>query len=253
MARGCTGVPAYFLRLSTRLLAVFTLARRVTRLLAAVVSASEEGAALLTTRNLFSGTSNILDRRVFPTETRFCREKWTRRTSGCFVALMRGSRMATGWGRARAWVEARDGSTACDGRVNDSVAAMADELGSVLVPKMTSNKTHLVVACLKTTTTTTFVVFALTGVQSTTQQLSTRQVTFVQIVQRCFFVERLFPFTVLCLVRQGTADPAALVSPAAFVSLLSQPHGPSPNILLTFSTLCRSFRRPRPLPAPSCP
>jgi len=143
----------------------------------------------------------------------------------------------------RARVEAGNCRSACNGWIHHGVTAMTDELRSAraVAPDW---HTHLVVACLKTSSTRSPVVFPLTSMQSTTQQPSASQMTFVQVVQGRFFVQRLLRLPVFRLIRQRTADSAALVSSATMFSDCSQRRDFA-HFLRALQTLSQTTSSPR--------
>jgi len=97
MTRRCACVTADLLRFAACLFAIFAFARRMTVLLASMVTASQERAALLSAGDFLRGTPDVLDGRILAAQTRFGREERARRARGRFVALMRGSRVAARW------------------------------------------------------------------------------------------------------------------------------------------------------------
>lgn len=71
--------------------------------------------------------------------------------------------MAAGWSGSSAGVEAVESGTACDGRVDDGMATMADEL-QVSEDSLQVRFTNLVVARLKTSAASALMILPLTSV-----------------------------------------------------------------------------------------
>jgi hypothetical protein len=101
---------------------------RMTRLLAPMISASEEDTALLATRHLVRRASDVLHRGILAACAGLGGEIGTRWALGRLVAVVRGLGVATRWWVAGAREKTGDGRAAGHGWVDNGVPAVANEL-----------------------------------------------------------------------------------------------------------------------------
>lgn len=123
-----TSMTADPFRLAARLVAVPTFSGRMARLGATVIPAAKQGIALLTTRNLFLGASDVLHRGIFSARAWLRNEVGTGWAFRVFVTLVRCPRVSTRRRRSSTWVQARDCRSARHRRIDDGMSTVAYEL-----------------------------------------------------------------------------------------------------------------------------
>jgi hypothetical protein len=177
----------------------------VARLLTAVVPTAEELATHLAAGDtvLRLRAADVLDCRILSASAGLGGEERTGRAVGLLVAVVRSLRVATGRVGAGAREHTVDLGTARDRRVDDGVAAVADEL---------------VVRGLQTAAAGALVVWLGASVDAAAKKLAAHQRALVEVVIVNVEVERTAALA-LGLVGQWAADAATLVAAAVSESL----------------------------------
>lgn len=124
----CTRVFTDPFGLAARLRARVAHPGRMTRFLAPMIAAPEQYAALLATRHLVRGASDVLDRGILAACAGLGGEIRTRWALGRLVAVVRGLGVATRWWVAGAREKTGDGRAAGHRWVDNGVPTMANEL-----------------------------------------------------------------------------------------------------------------------------